>query len=483
MTSSTCIRESKPHGRVYVVGNVNHYDELGKEDNHEITHPIPLEHLRDELITEVAAGKHHSLAINKEGKILGWGSNKYGAVGVGENKDEAACIPTLIDHTSMCYIQFSKVACGDTFSMALSTKNQIYTWGTFTSSKSKQITGYLPHLRIQYYPRIVNPIAHENIVEIAAGKLHCLALSDKGAVFSWGCNEQGQLGRWTSNMKYDALKPGRVEGLPYITHIFSGAYHSFAIDEHGRLYAWGLNHLEQCGLFSPGDPNASAYEYCEYIPTPRPVPYFYSNIVKVEENLNEKKVLLGEEIQVEDENTRAIDNNSYVDRRLEDQFNMIRKIRPPATSKMETIEPSTIIRSCTYATIKSISAGDAFTIVSTEDNKLVVFGQCDRGQLGITTFPDDYYRLDHQSCAIKFPTVSNWKCQEHVAKVVSGGNHTLVLTEEGVVYGFGRSTCHQLGIYSEEDIYIPTLLQSLSYVGKVIGASASDHHSLFIVSS
>lgn len=69
MTSSTCIRESKPHGRVYVVGNVNHYDELGKEDNHEITHPIPLEHLRDELITEVAAGKYHSLAINKEGKV------------------------------------------------------------------------------------------------------------------------------------------------------------------------------------------------------------------------------------------------------------------------------------------------------------------------------------------------------------------------------------------------------------------------------
>lgn len=68
MTSSS-ICESKPHGRVYVVGNVNRYDELGKEDNHDITHPIPLEHLRDELVTEVAAGKHHSLAINKEGKV------------------------------------------------------------------------------------------------------------------------------------------------------------------------------------------------------------------------------------------------------------------------------------------------------------------------------------------------------------------------------------------------------------------------------
>lgn len=344
----------------------------------------------------------------------------------------------------------------------------------------------MPHLRIQYYPRIVNVLAHENIIEIAAGKLHCLALSDKGIVFSWGCNEQGQLGRWTSNMKHDTLKPGIVEGLPKITHIFSGAYHSFAVDEHGRLYAWGLNHLEQCGLFSSTDPNAAANEYCEYIPTPRPVPYFYSNIIKIEENLNEEKALIREKIQnqqEEDENTVDIFNNTYDDHRLKDQFSTFGKERPPASRKMEIIEPSTIISSSKYATIKSISAGDAFTIVSTEDNKLVVFGQCDRGQLGITTFPDDYYRLDHLSCAIKFPTVNQWKCQEHIAKVVSGGNHTLVLTEEGVVYGFGRSTCHQLGMYSEEDIFIPTLLQSLSYVGKVIGASASDHHSLFIVSS
>lgn len=45
--------------------------------------------------------------------------------------DETECLPTLIDHTSMCYIRFSKVACGDTFSMASSTKGQLYTWGTF----------------------------------------------------------------------------------------------------------------------------------------------------------------------------------------------------------------------------------------------------------------------------------------------------------------------------------------------------------------
>lgn len=60
--------DGKPYGKVYVVGNGKHYGELGG-DLHEITHPIPLEELRDEFITEVAAGKYHSLAINKDGKV------------------------------------------------------------------------------------------------------------------------------------------------------------------------------------------------------------------------------------------------------------------------------------------------------------------------------------------------------------------------------------------------------------------------------
>lgn len=63
--------------------------------------------------------------------MLAWGCNNYGALGIEESIDEVSSLPTLINHTSMCYIQFSKVACGNTFSMALSTKGQIYTWGTF----------------------------------------------------------------------------------------------------------------------------------------------------------------------------------------------------------------------------------------------------------------------------------------------------------------------------------------------------------------
>lgn len=349
----------------------------------------------------------------------------------------------------------------------------------------------MPQLCIQYYPRIVNALAHENIIEIAAGNSHCLALSDKGKVFSWGCNEQYQLGRPTNDTIYDALNPDRVKELPFISRISSGAYHSFAIDEHGRLYAWGLNHFEQCGFFSSNNRNALAYQPCEFIPTPRPVPYFYNTLViKVEEDLKEEKNIFGKRThnqQVEGKNKVVIDNNNSNKRRFKDQIKALRKLRitsdsttgAPVRPEREKIVPSsTIDSSCDYPTIKSISAGDAFTVISTQDNKLIVFGQCDRGQLGMALHPDSLYQSD----AIKIPTVNKWQCKEQITEVVSGSNHTLVLTKEGVVYGFGQSTNHQLGVYSK-DVYIPTMLQSLFNAGKVIGASTGNHHSLFIVNS
>lgn len=40
-----------------------------------------------------------------------------------------------------------------------------------------------------------NLIPHENIVKIACGTNHCLALSNKGTAFSWGSNANGRLGQ------------------------------------------------------------------------------------------------------------------------------------------------------------------------------------------------------------------------------------------------------------------------------------------------
>ena len=89
----------------------------------------------------------------------------------------------------------------------------------------------------------------KDVVDVACGSNHALALDKKGNVFSWGSGQQMQLGRRIverSSMK--ALVPTQF-GLPRgkTIAISSGAYHSFAIDTAYNVWSWGLNSFGETG--------------------------------------------------------------------------------------------------------------------------------------------------------------------------------------------------------------------------------------------
>ena len=49
------------------------------------------------------------------------------------------------------------------------------------------------------FPKLIEVFSGKKIVDVAVGSLHCLAVTEEGEVYSWGRNEQGQLGD-TSNI-------------------------------------------------------------------------------------------------------------------------------------------------------------------------------------------------------------------------------------------------------------------------------------------
>lgn len=90
----------------------------------------------------------------------------------------------------------------------------------------------------------------KKITAIAVGANHALALNETGAVFAWGSGQQNQLGRRVvERTKVQGLIP-REFGLPKkaIKSIACGDYHSFAIDNKGRVWAWGLNNFGETGV-------------------------------------------------------------------------------------------------------------------------------------------------------------------------------------------------------------------------------------------
>ena len=87
------------------------------------------------------------------------------------------------------------------------------------------------------------------IKSLATGTNHVLALDHKGKVYAWGCGEQYQLGRrLTAKTRISALEPHLCPTPQNIESIACGANHSFAINEDGQVYAWGLNNFGQTGI-------------------------------------------------------------------------------------------------------------------------------------------------------------------------------------------------------------------------------------------
>jgi alpha-tubulin suppressor-like RCC1 family protein len=81
---------------------------------------------------------------------------------------------------------------------------------------------------------------------VAAGAFFSMALDDQGRVWAWGDNGSGQLGPATSAP--NSTLPIQVTGLPHIRSIAAGYDDGFAIDDAGNVWAWGGNGQGKLGV-------------------------------------------------------------------------------------------------------------------------------------------------------------------------------------------------------------------------------------------
>jgi alpha-tubulin suppressor-like RCC1 family protein len=89
------------------------------------------------------------------------------------------------------------------------------------------------------------PSAHAAVTPVvAAGSAHSIALKYDGTVYTWGSNAYGQLGNGTST---DSSTPVQVKGLANVVAIAAGFYHNLAVKSDGTVWAWGNNALGQLG--------------------------------------------------------------------------------------------------------------------------------------------------------------------------------------------------------------------------------------------
>ncbi len=210
--------------------------------------------LSGKTVTAVAAGASHSLALTADGKVFGWGyavNGQLGSSSFASYREEAVASDasaTLNNKT------VTAIAAGYDHSLALTSDGLIFAWGENTAGKLG-IGSSGPYPGVGTPTQVVTNspgLLGKSVIAIAGGPHHSLALTSGGEVYAWGQNTSGELG--TGINTADSFVPVKVQGLPdpnvatnRIVKIRIGGRQNFALTADGKLYAWGKNDYWQIG--------------------------------------------------------------------------------------------------------------------------------------------------------------------------------------------------------------------------------------------
>ena len=202
-----------------------------------------------ENIAYVAAGNRHSLAVEMDGTAWAWGYNLYGRLGDGTTTTRKTPVQVVGVGGSGVLSNVVAVSAGYRHSFALLDNGTVCAWGFNYRGRLGDGTSVNRASPVQVVGENGNGVL-EDIVAVHAGQTHSLALDAHGNVWTWGANLAGQLG---DNTTTKSLTPQKVHGpdnvgtLSNIVAVAVGWDHNLALDNKGRLWAWGKNNKGQLG--------------------------------------------------------------------------------------------------------------------------------------------------------------------------------------------------------------------------------------------
>ncbi|XP_011537899.1 putative E3 ubiquitin-protein ligase HERC4 isoform X8 [Homo sapiens] len=247
-------------GTVYTCG-CNDLGQLGHEKSRK--KPEQVVALDAQNIVAVSCGEAHTLALNDKGQVYAWGLDSDGQLGLVGSEEcirvpscfpKIMCVDSLVricsglsygrirNIKSLSDIQIVQVACGYYHSLALSKASEVFCWG---QNKYGQL-GLGTDCKKQTSPQLLKSLLGIPFMQVAAGGAHSFVLTLSGAIFGWGRNKFGQLGLNDENDRYvpNLLKSLRSQKIVYIC---CGEDHTAALTKEGGVFTFGAGGYGQLG--------------------------------------------------------------------------------------------------------------------------------------------------------------------------------------------------------------------------------------------
>ena len=194
-------------------------------------------HLRPTIIKEgisnVSAGRAHTLAITNDGELWAWGRNIQGSVGDGTAESRHTPVKIMEDVIHVSASANSAPRGSDSHSLAITSDGVLWAWGSNRRGQLGNRTTTNSYVPIKIM---------EGVIYAYAGAVYTMAIRYDNTLWAWGANYSGQLGDGTTT---DSHIPIQIK--EDVVAVSTGMSHTIALTTDGGLWAWGSNRSGQLG--------------------------------------------------------------------------------------------------------------------------------------------------------------------------------------------------------------------------------------------
>ncbi|XP_070556734.1 regulator of chromosome condensation-like [Ptychodera flava] len=322
------------------------------------------------------------------------------------------------------------------------------------------------------------------VVQVVAGGMHTVCLTKAGKIYTFGCNDEGALGRDTSEDGSE-YSPGVVPLSSRVVQVSGGDSHTAALTEEGKVFAWGTfrDGSGVIGLTMAGNHSTPI----EVLPN--------QTVVQIASGADHLCMLTSEG----DIFSMGTAEQGQLGRVAE-----CFSIRGGRRTLKELLEPSVVhcrrvkgkgkaifdhvwctayctfarvsgvglfawglnnyhhlglqktktwfvpqpLQSCKDMTVTSISGGQHHTVLQDDQGNVYSIGRTDYGRLGLGENPEESHIPQKVS-----------SLTDKVTNVGCGSSVSAVVTEKGEIYTWGMGSSLQLGTGEEDDEYSPVLVK------------------------
>jgi len=271
-------------------------------------------------------------------------------------------------------------------------------------------------------------------VDAVAGGMHTAVLDREGVVWTFGCNDEGSLGRLVEEEE-DCFVPGKVDIGEKVVMLSAGDSHTAALADSGQVYLWGTfrDSSGPIGLVEAMNIEKLPVKILSTV-----------HIVKIASGVDHL-VMLSSDGQIW---TMGNSEQGQLGR-INEKF-AHRGGRRGLVSLLKP-EPVRVNFKTKITGFKDIWAGSYNTVARAENDQMMVMGLNNYAQLALPTSKALTFFMPQLS---KKMTELAWNC------VAIGQHHVIGVEQSGQVYALGRKEYGRLGLGEDgDDATVPTQIQ------------------------